>query len=61
MNVISSVQQSLFPFDFYTYMRNKHPITFNEENEAYDVFRYPYIRQVLFNFMYLYYYSTIRD
>jgi hypothetical protein len=35
MNVISSVQQRVFPFDFYTYMRNKHPITFNEENEAY--------------------------
>lgn len=61
MNVISSVQQRVFPFEFYTYMRNKHPITFNEENEAYAVFRYPYVRQVLFNFMYLYYYNTIRD
>jgi hypothetical protein len=26
MNVITSVEQGLFPFDFYTDSRNKHPL-----------------------------------
>ncbi|HET9807856.1 MAG TPA: cytochrome P450 [Nitrososphaeraceae archaeon] len=50
MNVIPSVEQRLFPFDFYTDMRNKHPITYDEVNDAYAIFRYQDVRKVLFNF-----------
>ena len=61
MNVISSVQQRLFPFYFYTDMRNKHPITCDEENDASACFGYPDIRkEVLFNFMDWSYYSNIK-
>ena len=61
MNVISSVQQRLFPFYFYTDMGNKHPLTCDEENDDSACFRYPDIRkEVLFNFMDWSYYSKIK-
>ena len=50
MNIISSVAQLLFPFIFYTEMRNKHPVIYDEANYADAVFRYQDVRKILFNF-----------
>jgi hypothetical protein len=33
MNVITSVEQDLFPFDFYTDSRNKHPINSDPQHK----------------------------
>jgi hypothetical protein len=49
MNIIPFVEQRLFPFDFYKEMRNKHPITYDETNDAYAAFRYQDVRKILFN------------
>ena len=50
MNVIPSVEQRFFPFDFYRYMRDKYPITYDEGIDAYSAFRYHDVRNILFNF-----------
>lgn len=50
MNIIPSLEQRLFPFNFYTDMRNKHPIIYDEEIDAYSAFRYQDVRKILFNF-----------
>jgi uncharacterized protein YdeI (YjbR/CyaY-like superfamily) len=50
MNVIPSVEQRLFPFNFYRDMRNNHPITYDEKIDAYSAFRYQDVHKILFNF-----------
>ena len=40
MNIFPSPTQRLYPFDFYTMMRKKHPIAYDEENDLYGIFRY---------------------
>ncbi len=50
MSVIPSLEERLFPFNFYTRMRNKHPITYDEKNDAFAAFRYKDVYNILFNF-----------
>jgi cytochrome P450 len=40
MNIFPSPAQRLDPFDFYSMMRKKHPIEYDEKNDVYGIFRY---------------------
>ena len=40
MNIFPSPTQRLYPFNFYSMMRKKHPIEYDEENDVYGIFRY---------------------
>jgi cytochrome P450 len=40
MDIFPSPTQRLDPFDFYSMMRKKHPIEYDEENDVYGIFRY---------------------
>lgn len=50
MNVFPPLTQKLYPFDFYSMMRKNYPITYDEENDVYGIFRYYDVRKCLSNF-----------
>ncbi len=50
MNIFPSPTQRLDPFDFYSMMRKKHPIEYDEENDMYGIFRYDDIHKCLIDF-----------
>ena len=50
MNIFPSPTQRLDPFDFYSMMRKKHPIEYDEENDMYGIFRYNDISKCITDF-----------
>jgi hypothetical protein len=49
MNVIPSIEQQVYLFDFYREMRNKHPISYDEATNVYAVLQYQDFRKISFS------------
>ena len=47
MNIFSPPDQRLYPFRFYSQMRRLNPITYDERNNFWGVFRYGDIHKIL--------------
>ncbi|MGD1839099.1 MAG: cytochrome P450 [Nitrososphaeraceae archaeon] len=47
MNIYPSIDQRFSPFEFYSFMRKNNPITFDEQNEQWVLYRYTDIEKIL--------------
>lgn len=50
MNIFPSLEQRLFPFEFYSTMRRSNPVVYDELNNVWGVFRFDDVQYVITNY-----------